>query len=63
MTDFDGFFFEVLQKSRNPRWRTKMAAAQNDDVISTSCDVINSFLRTSKEPVFDVLFTSYVSLS
>ena len=38
-----GFFFEVLQKSRNPRWRTKMAAAQNDDVISTSCDVINSF--------------------
>ena len=39
---FDGFF-EVIEKYGNPRWRTNMAAAQNEKVIPTSYDVINSF--------------------
>ena len=40
----DGFF-EILEKSRNPRWRTKMSSIKNGYAIIKSCDVITSDVR------------------
>ena len=50
-------FWRPLEKSRNPRWRTKMAAAQKWWRNSHVMWRYQLILRTSKETVFDVLFT------
>ena len=57
-----GSFFEVLDKSRNPRWRTKIAAIQK-----WLCNYYvmwrhHLMMRTSKETFSDVLSTLKVSL-
>ena len=58
-----GRFFEVLDKSRSPRWRTKMAATLK---WLCNCYVmwrLHLFMRTSKETFADSLSTLQVFLS
>ena len=49
VSDQFGRFWGLLEKSRNPRWLTKMGPFKNDDLISTSCDVISPFCGRQKK--------------